>query len=395
MIPRFNPCFDINEVKLLLSQGKEVVSRFEEEFARTAGSKYAISFPYGRSSFFSILQALGISNSEIIIPSYTCMVVPSTIILTNNSPIFAGVSLYDFNICVDDAINGVTEKTKAVVPTNTYGYPADIKSLRENLPEDVLIIDDLAQNLLVKDIGKYSDVQFYSFCSLKPIYTANGGLVTTDNEEIYEKIKKFQNTMFYKPKFKNNFKKTCSVLTSFFCYKTHFYKIFCTWYLHYLKNLYGKHFDAPEQHMHKDFFQLMSSIQAKIGLSQIRKSQEILQKRRKIVKYYNDRLQHLSEAIITPSLINDASYSMYTILVKKRDTFIQYLWKKNIDVDKIYSYSIPYFPCFKQYVRQDFKNSLKLSQEVVNLPLYPSLIDNPKKLDYIISSIEEYVKKHP
>ena len=93
MIPKFHPCFDLRDMEKLLSSEDEIVEKFEKEFAHTSGYKFALSFPYGRSSLYSIFKSLNISNSQIIIPSYMCMAVPSTIVSTGNIPVFSEISL--------------------------------------------------------------------------------------------------------------------------------------------------------------------------------------------------------------------------------------------------------------------------------------------------------------
>jgi len=239
MIPRYCPGFDIKEFKMLFSNVDNIIEIFEEKFSKLVGCKHAISFSYGRSAFYSIIKSFNISNSEIILPSFSCSAVPFVILETNNLPVFVDISLDNYNMRVNDAVTKINTKIKAIVPIYMYGYPLDIKILREEVNENIIIIEDAALAILTKDIGKYGDIQFYSFGAFKQLHTCNGGIVTTNNSEYYEKIKKFREQKYHNRSFYANFKRLLSIIICCQLYKKWFYNIYNIWHENYLRNFYN------------------------------------------------------------------------------------------------------------------------------------------------------------
>src|SRR5512136_487707 len=110
IIPRYHPYLNFDEMKSLYDSSENVVQKFERNFAKLVGSKYAVTFSHGRSALYCILKSLDIERKEILIPSYTCGIVPSVIIDTGNSIRFADISLADYNMIVDDAIKKISKK---------------------------------------------------------------------------------------------------------------------------------------------------------------------------------------------------------------------------------------------------------------------------------------------
>ena len=130
MTPRLLPPIKLNDLRLaFLRQGS--VSAFEMAFARLAETKYAISFPYGRTALLCLLEALELTRRKVICPSYTCVVVPHAISYSNNEPVFVDCSensyLMDMNL-VSDAVG--TEQS-AVVATSLYGEPISVDAISE------------------------------------------------------------------------------------------------------------------------------------------------------------------------------------------------------------------------------------------------------------------------
>lgn len=392
MIPKYKPYFNLDEIKNLCNSKENIIKKFEEEFAKVVGCKYAISFPHGRTALFSILKTSKITNNEIIIPSYTCMAVPSTVVNSNNTPVFTEISLEDYNISIEKLEQNITDKTKAVVCIHMYGYPLDIKRIKDSLKEDILIIEDAALGLLTQNVGKYGDVTFYSLGFCKQLLAFGGGVVTTNNAEMYEKLKQFVENNFIKNKTKEDLKKIFCLYSSYISFSRAFCKAYSLWHNNYLDDFYKNHFDSYEKHIPDDFLKNFSNLQAKIGLAQIKKAKEIVRKRQLIAQYYNKRLDHLRSKIILPPIIEGASYAEYTIRVNDREIFEKRMMQRGIQINKIFQYSVPNLPCFKKYLRKLFVNSLHASQSVVNLPSFPTLLDNPELLEYISEAVESCVK---
>ena len=101
MIPRFRPSLGIQEFLKIFSFNIGAVRKFEKEFANKFNAVDAIAFPYGRSAQWAFFNAVGLKNSEIIMPAYTCSVVAHSISLSNNIPRFIDINLDDFNMNLD------------------------------------------------------------------------------------------------------------------------------------------------------------------------------------------------------------------------------------------------------------------------------------------------------
>jgi len=400
MIPRFKPYFNWDEITAILNKEDDAVVKFEKEFSNVIGSKYAVSFPSGRIGLFSILEILGLKNNKIITPSYTCIVVPSAIVASKNYPCFADISLSDYNIEVDE-ISSITKDAKCVIPTHMYGNPADVKKLKDIVNDDTIIIEDAAQALLSKDVGKYGDAVFYSFNIEKQLFTFGGGMVTTNNDEIYEKLKTFRDKTYSQTTFFSELQKTFLLFNTRLIFSDFLFRwILALWNIngsmHWKRMGWSlKNPDLPVEKIYSisDYVGLYSKVQASVGLSQLKKLKTSIDKRIEIAKYYEKNLADI-KCINPSSIINGSSFSHFTIRVDNRDDFEIFMKKKGVQVNKVFDYSTAHLPVFKKYTNKDqqLKNSLTAGSNNVNLPSYPHLIDKKYKLDHIIQSIEEYDK---
>lgn len=180
-----------------LSEGVKV-KELEKRLADFLGRKYAICVPNGSSAVLLAMMGIGIQpGDEVIIPDFT-------FIATGHAPklLGANVILADTKedvplLDVERAMNLITSKTKAIVPVHLNGRRADTKLLRENLKgTGIYIIDDSCQAFASGTEGDYAgcdaDIACYSFAVTKIMTTAQGGFVTTDNEELYSRMKKLK-----------------------------------------------------------------------------------------------------------------------------------------------------------------------------------------------------------
>lgn len=399
MTPRFKPYFNLDEINAIFNQDDDAVDKFEKEFSKTVGSKYTISFPSGRLGLFSLLETLGFKNNKIITPSYTCIVVPSAIIASKNYPFFVDISLFDYNIEVDEISSMITKDTKCVIPTHMYGNPSDIEKLRDIVGDDIFIIEDAAQALLTRDVGKFGDAVFYSFNIEKQLFTFGGGMVTTNNEEIHEKLRIFRDKIFTKPSFSSELKKTFLLFNTPLIFSDLLFRwILALWNIHgvlswKMKGWSLKDSDLPVEKIYSigNYMDSYSRVQAAVGLSQLKKLKTNIKKRIEIAKYYDKKLVDI-KGIIPSVIVNGSSFSHYTLRVNNRTNFENFMMRKGVQINKVFDYSTAHLPVFQKYVNKDqyLNNSLTAGKNNVNLPSYPQLLDKKHKLDHIIRSIEEY-----
>lgn len=387
MIPKSKPYLGTSEIGSIFDLDRETVSVFENRFARFVKCKYGISFPYGRSGLYALFKLQNIPKCLVLIPAYTCIVVLNAITCSGNKPSFLDISLKDYNMDLNKIETKISKETRIIIPTHMYGYPMDVKKLRDIVGDDVLIIEDAALALLSRNVGNVGDATFYSFNIAKQITTFDGSIVVTNNYEIYEKLKEFRDTNFKKPTFQTQIEKRLMLLLSYLIFGdcTYTFVHYCWQHLDFIRK-HTKNWSLSEENMPKDFNRLYTGVQAKVGLAQIEKAREIIQKRVEIAKTY-DRLLKGVEGIILPPILEGSTYSHYTIRVKKRERFIGRMEKAGVEVGRTFDYSIPFTPiCKKSYgIEGDFLNSLIAANEIVNLPNYPSLKQD--KIEHIVQCV--------
>src|SRR5205823_2123218 len=115
---------------LLKAYRENWVQRYENAAAQYAGVPYAVSFGAGRMALYAILEAIDIENGdEVIIPAYTCVVVPNAIIYRGSKPLYVDISKQTFNIQSESIEKAITERTKAILLQHTFGQPCDIEAI--------------------------------------------------------------------------------------------------------------------------------------------------------------------------------------------------------------------------------------------------------------------------
>ncbi|MGB9595523.1 MAG: DegT/DnrJ/EryC1/StrS family aminotransferase [Candidatus Poribacteria bacterium] len=389
MIPFLKPYFNFQELYALLSAEKKSIENFEKTFAKFFGSRFALSFSSGRNALYCVLKALDIYNSEIILPAYTCVVVAHAIVLSKNTPVFVDISLHDFNMDLDSIDKMLSSKTKAIIATSLFGYPIRIDKIRKICEKDILVIHDCALAPGVKlngiDFNDESDVMIFSLNVRKPITALGGGMITTNNKDLYEKVKSFRDKNLKKYSLSQKIIKSLFFLSQFVAFNKMIYGF--TDYLVNETHLLDKFlvdYSEDTDNIPEYYFKPLLNLQAKIGLIQLSKYNEMINKRREIAKFYYENLIN-EKSIILPPLIDGAVYSHYSVRVKNRQRFIANMRRKGISIGNYFDYCIPDLNVYREYKRGEYPNSVLCSNEVVNLPNHPGL--SYKELNYIVNTI--------
>ena len=202
------PQFDedaIQAVEAVLRSGKvnywtgKKGMEFEKQFAEWQGSKYAISVATGTAALHVGLTALGIGpGDEVIVPSYTFIASSFSVVQAGAVPRFADVNLDDHCISVESAEKLVTERTKAIMPVHLYGNVCDMDKIQAFAKKhNLLVIEDNAEafggSYKGKKTGTIGQIAGCSFCQNKTFTTGGeGGMVTTDDEELAWKARSFR-----------------------------------------------------------------------------------------------------------------------------------------------------------------------------------------------------------
>ncbi len=339
------------------------VKEFEEKFANHVNSKYAVAFSSGTAALHLACLTAGLKQGdELITSAITFLASANCALYCNAKPVFVDIDLQGL-MDIEDVKEKINEKTKVIIPIHYGGMPVNIKELRENFSG--IIVEDSCHALGAlynKDkVGncKYSDMTIFSFHPVKHITTGEGGMITTNNKEIYEKLK-------------------------------------------VLRNHGIDHDKKPEQEpwatpMYElGFNYRLTDFQCALGISQLNKLDNFIKSARKIAEKYNQELKNnLNIKIIKEKPEQFNSYHLYSILVKNKEIRLKlynYLRKNNILVQVHYQpiYLQPYYKnlgykegtCPKA---EDFYNRL------LSLPIYPQLSEQDQ--NFVINKIKGFFEK--
>jgi perosamine synthetase len=173
----------------MLAQGK-VVEEFENAFAEYVGVKNAVAVANGTISLDIALKSLGIKEGdEVIVPSFTFISSANAVLFQRAKPVFADVDDRTFNINPEDVVEKITDKTKAIIGVHLFGHPFDVREMGE-ICEDhkVHLIEDSAQahgaEYEGNKAGGFGIAGCFSFYATKNMTTGEGGMITTNSEEI-------------------------------------------------------------------------------------------------------------------------------------------------------------------------------------------------------------------
>ena len=341
------------------------INIFEKEIANFVGTKYALSFNSGTSALHADLLAHNITSGEVIVPSFTFIATSNAVVLAGAKPIFAETEGESFGLDAEDVKEKVTRKTKAILPIHYGGLASrDIKSLREIADDhDILLIEDAAESLGSKMdeemVGTFGDSAMFSFCQNKVITTGEGGVIVTDSEDVYQKLKLLRSHGRVESRMEDYFSTTKS--------------------MDYIQ--IGYNFRMP-------------TMIAALGISQLQRIQKVTEMRRKNAQYLTRQLSKMSQ-IETPRELQHQYhvYQMYTIKLenrRKRDSLQSHLAKAGI-MTKVYFDPIHLKTFYKSrydYKDGDLPKTEELSKKVLTLPMYPTI--KKQEIGYVIKSIEEF-----
>ena len=312
----------------------ESVAKFEEEFARYIGTKYAISVNSGNSALQLSLLSLNITEESKVITSTNSFIASANcILMTGSKPILCDINYDDGNI----DIKSTNEKPDAIIPVHIYGNPCDFESIK-NVSETykVPIIEDACQAhgavYEQKKVGGLGDVGCFSFYPTKNMTVCgDGGMVTTNNEEIKNEIESLR----------DNGRKTRT------------------------------------EHDKLGFTMRLNTVSAAIGRVQLETLENKNKRRREIVSLYKKFLNE--DCILSENPKGMSVYHQIVLKHKKRDDIFSHLSKNNIGIAIHYPIPIHRQPLYKN-LGYNLPISEKFSNEVVSLPSYPGLEDDDVKV---------------
>jgi len=190
---------EVEAVKRVLLSGwlahGPLVERFEEEFARVAAARHAVAVSSGTAALELMLRAAGVGpGDEVIVPAFTFIATANAVLAVGARPVFADIELDYYTVDPDSVAENITGRTKAIIAVHLYGHPADMRALRD-LAEDhrLLLFEDAAQahgaSTPEGPVGGLGDAAAFSFYATKNMTTGEGGMVTTNDDELARRVR--------------------------------------------------------------------------------------------------------------------------------------------------------------------------------------------------------------
>jgi perosamine synthetase len=398
VIPRFKPFLGKEELSAPFRSIPNAVSMFELKFADKFESKFAISFPYGRSALWAFFNALDIHDAEVILPAYTCSVVAHAIILSKNIPRFVDIQLNDFNMDLDQVKESITSRTKAIIATHLFGYPLNANELKTLVEEaemkyghKIWIIQDCAHSFDATinglHVANQPDAAIYGLNISKQFTSIFGGMLTTNDELLAKSIRDWRDTHFRHADILKSLRRWIYMMAIYPAFFEPVYGlVFCLQYQTPLLNHLTRAYHLDEKiHFPPGFDEYMLPIEAKVGLVQMEKYSNIVQRRRESADYYNKHIRSHTRWVMPP-LIEGATYSHYVIRVPDRESVMRQAAQQGLQLGELIEYCIPESGQYRKYVGdQVYPNSSLCSRTTINLPVYASL--STKKRERVVDII--------
>ncbi len=328
MIEVFEPIIGDEEIEAVVAALKrgeisgsfgESIPAFEQEFANYVGCEYGVAVSSGSTALHLAVAAAGIgAGDEVLVSSSTNIATALGVIHNNGIPVPVDSENVTWNLDLDLIEGLITDKTKAIIPVHLYGHPVDMDRLMEIARKhNLLVIEDCAEShgatVRGRMTGSFGDMSCFSFYANKVITTGEGGMVTTNNKELAERLRLLRNLAFTKPRFR---------------------------------------------HEEAGFNFRMTGYQAAMGLVQFHKIENIISEKRRVAQTYNRFLQDVA-GIQLPHEAEWAKnvYWMYSIVVqpefgRTRDELVDHLRNAGIDTRTFFC-PMNQQPCLQS--RPDFR----------------------------------------
>ena len=334
------------------------VLQFEKEFAKFVGAKHAIAVSSGTAALHSTLLAAGVQQGdEVVIPSFTFSATAGAVVLAGGRPGFADIDADTYCVTRETIEAALTRGTKAIMPVHMYGLCADMDSIMELAHNrGIVVIEDAAQahgaEYNGRRIGSIGDATCFSFYPGKNMTTGEGGMVTTNDDDLAEQIRMIRTHGEERP---------------------------------YWVSRQGHNYRMPE-------------ISAAIGAAQLKRLPGFLQERRKNAEYLIEKLGVLGKLVMPkePAGLKHAWY-LFTARLRganagKRNKLVEKLRSRNIGASVYYEspvHMLPYYRDLQSPRRSALPETERACRQVFSLPVHPQL--RQTELQYVADTVKRVI----
>ena len=323
---------------------------FETMVANYVGSKYALAVSNGTVSLSVAMMALGLGREdEVIVPDFTMIASATSVILAGARPVLVDVDPSTLCLDLEKVEAAITSRTKAVVLVSLNGRCPDMKKILTLVKNHgLLLIEDAAQSLgsryKNKHLGTFANVGSFSFSPPKIITTGQGGILVTNDKELYHKMLLVKN--------------------------------------------FGRQMKGVDEYVILGYNFKFTDLQAVIGIEQMKKLPSRVKRKKEMYKLYRDLLKGVTQIDFIETDLSDTTPWFIDILIEDRNDLASFLNRQNIDTR-------PFYPAIHtqkpfSHVKGDFKNSEAVSKRGLWLPSSSFLTDD--EIMRICAEIRAYFK---
>lgn len=347
-----------------ITQGPKV-KEFEKMFAEKHHVKHALAVSNCTTALHLALVALGIKEGdEVLVPAFTWVSTANAVMYCNATPVFVDIDPVTFNIDPDKIKEKITAKTKAIIPVHLFGLCANIDAIREVAPH-LKIVEDGAcaagSAFLSKPAGSLGDIGCFSFHPRKSVTTGEGGMLTTNNDKLAEKLDMLRNH-------------GASVSEE-------------------QRHRGPKPYILPEFDM-VGYNYRMTDLQGALGVVQLSKLEKFIEERNEWATYYNESLKNIPW-LRTPVYSNDFKHGWqsYVLFVEeaispiKRNDLMEFLQQKGIST-RPGTHAVHMLGFYKNTFNlspQDFPGAYAANEYSMSIPLHNRM--EKADYDYVIDTL--------
>ncbi len=362
---------DLNLITKIIKRGNKwaigpEIEQFEDAIKSYVGCDYCLTLNSGTSALHASFLAYELGKGdEIVVPSFTFISTVNSVLFVDAKPTFAEIEEANLGLDPEQIQKKISGNTKAIIPMDCGGLPCKIFEIKEQIEDtELVLIEDAAEALgsSVKGtkVGSNADLSIFSFCGNKVLTTGEGGAITTNSKEIYEKIKLIRSH--------GRIDK-----------------------INYFNNPHESSFQGVGYNWR------LSTITACLGITQLEKLDKIVKMRQEHANFLSERLSKYPQIQVPKTSAEYTHiYQMYTIRLPNkiiRDKLHSHLLADGI-FSKVYFYPIHLTDFYKN--KFGTKSGMlpvteKIADQVLTLPIYPNMTIEEKNL--LIESIGMFFEK--
>jgi perosamine synthetase len=345
LIPVSEPVIGEKEIEYVTAAVKsgwvssigKYIEEFESGFASFIGTKYAATTSNGTTALHLALAAMGIKEGdEVIVPDFTFVATANAVVYTGAKPVFADIDPETWCIDPDSVKSLITERTKAIIPVHIYGHPADMEAINRLAANyGIRVVEDVAEahgaECRGKRVGSLGVCGVFSFYGNKIITTGEGGMITTDDENLFDRIRYLRDHAMSKEK--------------------------------------------RYWHTETGYNYRMTNIQAALGCAQLQRIDEIIERKREIFGWYREALSGVEGIKLNPQKewAKNVYWMICLVLENEaagetaRDEFMRELRERGVD-SRPFFHPLSQMPMFKAISNGMNQTAAQVSQRGLNLP---------------------------